>query len=145
LTWRQTLVVAIRVVAQEASDLSSRSGGLQLLALGTGVIEEVPLQPCRRHVPLHDQRRPQALQDTSLFRCQPYFAGPTGIQHGHHLVKIIGKLVVIVSKSLLVFGKHSEAPFVRLKFTHFVGSISVFGQFGILGRFLSILLRGEHG
>ena len=29
---------------------------------------------------------------------------------------------------------------MRLKFTHFVGSISVSGQFGVSGRFLTILL-----
>jgi hypothetical protein len=132
--------VTIRVLAQEASDLSSRSGGVQQLTLGTGIVEEVPLQPCRQRVPLHDQRRAQALQDTPLFRCQSPIAGPTGIQHRRHLVEIIGKLVVIIGKPLLVLGKYGEAPFVRLKITDLVRSISVSGQFGVSGRFLTILI-----
>jgi len=135
----------MRALAQEAGDLSSQCGGVQQFAHGTGMIKEFPLQLCRQRVPPHDQRRPQAPQDALLFRCQRRIAGAAVLQNRRQLVEIIGKLVVIIGKPLLVVGEHGEAPFVRLKFTHLVGSISLFGQLGVFGRFRTILLGGEHG
>jgi hypothetical protein len=54
--------------------LTFQSIAVQQLAHGVGVIRKFPLQLCRQHVSLHDQRRPQASQDMLLFR-QSRFAG----------------------------------------------------------------------
>jgi hypothetical protein len=90
------LVVAIRVLAQETSDLCSQSGVVQQPANGAGSIEEFPLQLCLQRVPPHDQRRPKASQDMLLVRSQSRFAGHTGLWHRQQLVEIIGKIVVII-------------------------------------------------
>jgi hypothetical protein len=80
-----------------------------------------------------------------LFRCQSCVAGHAGLRHRHQLVEIIGKVVVIIGKPLLVVGEHGEALFVPQKFMHLVGSISLFGRFGVVGHFRTMLLGGEHG
>jgi hypothetical protein len=68
------LAISPPSLAQEPRDLTFQSIAVQQLAHGVGVIRKFPLQLCRQHVSLHDQRRPQASQDMLLFR-QSRFAG----------------------------------------------------------------------
>ncbi len=40
------------------------------LAHGSGVLEKLPLYVCRQVIPLHNHRRPEALQDMLLIFCE---------------------------------------------------------------------------
>jgi hypothetical protein len=59
-----------------------------------------------------------------------------------HLFGAYARPVVIIGEPLLVVGEHGEALFELSKFTRFVGSICLFGQFAVFGRFLAILVGG---
>jgi hypothetical protein len=63
---------------------------------------------------------------------------------GARMLRRVHRSVMIIGEPLLVVGERREAPFLLLKFTHFVGRVSGSGQVGEFSRFGTILVGGGH-
>ena len=105
---------------QEAGHLLLENARLQQFSHGTGIVEKLPLQLCRKPVPLHDDRCTEATKNVRFL---------LGQLEVTRRILPMNRLVRIIRHPVTVIGKLGEAVFESLEFPNFVRLVRAFDQF----------------